>query len=686
MEGGALAFNRMVARATGSPAVAPVSARSARMSTATAAPAARPVPPTFARNVTAGTATRSGGAAPRVIGPWEIVALVGRSEATMAFRARDRRPDGHGREVTLCMPRDEPAGTEALEDWDREARRAARLDHPNLAPTREIGVHEGWPWVAVDRAHGIPLDEWLATAGSPALEQQATLAAEVLRGLAFAHDASVVHGDVQRWHVLIDERGAARLAGLAVASPAAPRSAVRPGGWSAGHGAVAAQGLRGAAHVPLAADTRNLRGLALDPAALRRRRDTAERDVLATGLLLHELLAGRPALDEPDIGRALGRMTPLGREIVRLPWTTPTPIPEALRAIANRAASSQVRLRYRSPRTFAQALDGWLAARDAEEGGPVGLLLDRLRTVGHLPALPGLAQRVQRVTAIEGTRTHEIAQHLLPDTALAFELVRTMHTAAVQGTQIADNGPVLTLRRVVALIGVDGVRAAANSLRMWPGPLDNAQAPRLAALLERVRLAGHVAQALRPAGYDAEAIYLVAVLQNLGRLMLGYHFADEYEQIRELMRPASAVDTASSGVPDGQPGLDEDAACWAVLGVDLDALAGAVVRHWGLTQDLQPLIRRVPLDQAVHRADDDEHLLRQIASAANETVDALHTLPAARLQDGLSRIAQRYARTAKLDVKILHDAVVDARQALRGESTAPTEPGVQGQAGLVGAP
>ena len=27
---------------------------------------------------------------------------------------------------------------------------------------REIGVHDGWPWVAIDRAQGVPLDEWLA--------------------------------------------------------------------------------------------------------------------------------------------------------------------------------------------------------------------------------------------------------------------------------------------------------------------------------------------------------------------------------------------------------------------------------------------------------------------------------------------------------------------------------------------
>ena len=111
----------------------------------------------------------------------------------------------------------------------------------------------------------------------------------------------------------------------------------------------------------------------------------------------------------------------------------------------------------------------------------------------------------------------------------------------MQGTQIAGNGPVLTLRRVVALIGVDGVREAANSLRAWPGPLDEDGARALRETIDRVRLAGHVAQALRPAGYDGEVVYLVAVLQNLGRLLLRYHFADEAEQIVQLMQPCRAA-------------------------------------------------------------------------------------------------------------------------------------------------
>ena len=85
-------------------------------------------------------------------------------------------------------------------------------------------------------------------------------------------------------------------------------------------------------------------------------------------------------------------------------------VSEALRAIANRCTASQERLRYQNARTLLGALNGWLQAEVQLGGGPQALLLDRLRTVGHLPALPGLAARVARVTALDSQGTGEIAE------------------------------------------------------------------------------------------------------------------------------------------------------------------------------------------------------------------------------------------------------------------------------------
>ncbi len=578
----------------------------------------------------------------RAFGRFELRRLLGKSDATMTWLAHDSR---NGGDAMLTMPRVAPAGATAIADWLVTVRRAARLDHPGLARVLECGVHEQWPFVAVERRAGVTLDEWIAEHPRAAIADAAIWMESVLRGLAFAHDAGAAHLDPQFHCILINDRGQASVMALGAAHEAGPRAT--PGR------------LRD-----------NDRAMPLDPSTLRVQRAAAERDVLACGVILHRLLAGEPALGVADTGRVIDRMAPRGREFVRLPWTTPQPIPEALRAIVNRSTAGQERLRYRNARTFLGALNGWREAVSEDDGGPVALLLDRMRTVGHLPALPGLAGRVRRTTAIESQRTDEIALHLLPDLALSLELLRTLNTAQVQGTQISGNGPVLTLRRVVALIGVNGVRQAANTLRAWPGPLDELGAKALLAAIDKVRLAGHTAQALRPAGYDGEVVYLIAAMQNLGRLMLRYHFADEAEQIQQLMRPALS---GSRGDGHEQPGLDEEGAGFAVLGVDVESFGSAVARQWGLGDEILHMIRRLPIDAPVRKPDGDPDVLRLVASAANEAVDIVSHLPPQKISAALGVVAQRYARVLRINTRSLVDALHEAREMLRKGGASPSD-------------
>jgi HD-like signal output (HDOD) protein len=580
----------------------------------------------------------------RAFGRFTLQRLLGKSEATMTWLATD---NATSTEAMLSMPRLPPTGADGLGHWLFAARRAAKLDHPNIAAVAELGVHEHWPFVAVDRRAGVTLDEWLAEHPAPLIEESTAWLAGLLRGLAYAHEAGVSHLDLQLHNILVNERGQMIAMALGVAPDAADDAA--------------------AAHRP--ADSR---AMPLEPTALRQQRVSAERDVLACGIVLHRLLTGETVLGNTDVARVIEAMAPQGREFVRLPWTTPQPIPEPLRAIANRSTAGQARLRYRSARTFLGALDGWRESVQ-ESGGPVARLLDRLHTVGHLPALPGLVSRVQRVTNRESQRTDEIARYLLPDMALSFELLKTLNSAQVQGTQIAGNGPVLTLRRVVALIGVDGVRAAANSLRVWPGPLDEAGARALRATIDRVRLAGHMAQALRPAGYDGEVVYLIAVLQNLGRLLLSYHFADEAEQVRQLMQPIPAIRGEVEPAAAEQPGLTEELAAFAVLGVDVDALGTAAAKQWGLGDEILHMIRRLPSEPPVRKPDGDGDLLRIVASAANDVVDALD-LSAAKCAAALQRVVSRYARVLRINTRIVHDAVQEARDALKSVNRLPSAP------------
>jgi eukaryotic-like serine/threonine-protein kinase len=587
----------------------------------------------------------------RSFGRFELRRLLGKSAGTTAWLAFDPRL---GREVMLTVPRVQPFDAVALELWGREARKAARLVHPQLAPVLEIGLQDKWPFVVVERQVGMSLAEWLAQNSPPSPLETVGWICQALEGLAFAHESGCSHNDLQLHNLLVNEQGKVHLMGLATA------------GDMSGVEESRLAGSLGEPTEPPAADPHGLMAL----------RKAGERDVLACGLLLYQLLAGQPPLEQPDTARVISRMAPLGREIVHLPWTTPHTVPPALRAIANRSTASQERLRYLGARTLLRALAGWLQTQSEDNGGPLALLLDRLRTVGHLPAQPGLRAKVDKLIAMEGQHTDAMVTELLQDMALSLELLRQVNSALVRNTQAAGNGAVLTIRRSVALLGVNGVRQAANSLRKWPGPLAEPAAAGLKRLMDRVRLAGYVAQNLRPAGYDPEVVYLITMLQNLGRLMVQYHFPDEAEQIVQLTaRPdaAAAAPDAAAGTSAEAPdvaGMSEAAASFAVLGVDLQEVGAAVARHWGLGPELQQMIHRIPRDQRVRSIQSDVDALCKTASAANEVVDAIGLQPPTRAMRALDEIAQRYARALKINLRNVRDAVQSAREMVKNGGVA----------------
>ncbi len=575
-----------------------------------------------------------------MFGRYQLLRLLGKSARTMAWLVvqTDGGASQPGAEYFIVLPRLQPVGTAAMERWAQAVHRAARLSHPALAPAVEIGVQDGWPYVAYD-AHGLAtLADRLSGKGMAAVDA-ATQIMQAAEGLAFAHEGGVGHHDLQPYLLLLDDEGRVRLAGLEVASEApADQAGVEPG-------------------------------------ALRAQRDAAQRDVLALGILLHQVLVGTPALDEADTGQVIDRLPPLGREIVRLPWTLPQPLPEPLRAIANRATDRQERQRYRNARTLARALEGWLQIEAGGASGPLALLQDKLRAAGVLPSQPGAAQQAARLALMETQHTSALADVVLNDLALAFELLRAVNTAQVRGGQVSGNGPVLTVRRAIAMLGLEGVRRAALALRPWPGPLNEAAAATLDQLITRIKRAGRVALALRPAGYDGEVVYLVTLLQNLGRLVVQYHFAEEAAQIRRLMQPAPSP---RAGEPE-EPGMTEEGAAFAVLGADIESIGAAVARYWGLDDSVLHMIRRLPVAVPVRHGDSDDDLIRLSGSAANEAVDCM-ALPASAVPAALQRVVNRYGRVLGFTLKDLQAALQAPAQGSISAATAP--PPAEGSAAV----
>lgn len=549
----------------------------------------------------------------RRLGRHELRNRLGRSRSSVLWKAYDARDD---LERWLVVPRVQPANGALLKSWIVEAQHASRIVHPLLAPLLEIGHQDGWPYAVFDRGngHAVTLTEWLSSHGAAPQSDVARWLGDVLQALAFVHDAGMAHHDLQRWYVAVGD-GAARLIGLGtspVRLPAAPSDLERR----------------------------------------RDMRDAAQRDVWSAGILGYTLLAGRDALDEPDLGAVVDRLAQRSGERVRLPRVTPQPLPNALRSIVDRACANEQRLRYRSARALREALDGWREAFERADAGPVARLLERMNTIGHLPTMPGADSRAMQLLRMERGRTQEFAELVLHDFGLGFELLRQVNTAQVRTTQASGSGAVLTVRRAIALLGVTAVAQAAATLRSWPGPLDESGAKALRTLTERVRLAGRIAVMIRPAGYDAEVIFVVTVLQNLSRLLLHYHFAEATSQMRELMADAPPE---RNGDP-VQPGLSEDEAASAVLGAEMDTFATAAAKYFGFDDGVMHVIRRLNPQLPVRAPETDDDVIRATASAANETAEVLE-LPVAHQEKALERIARRYQRTLGVTTRDLREAL-----------------------------
>ena len=277
------------------------------------------------------------------------------------------------------------------------------------------------------------------------------------------------------------------------------------------------------------------------------------------------------------------------------------------------------------------------------------LLLDKLQRVGHLPTTTTGMHRFTAGSGLEAQHASALSELVLNDMALSLELVRRVNNALRQAGHAGET--VLNMQRAIQMLGLDGLQQAANALKPWPGPLAPVAAEMLRQLMARVTKAAQVAQALRPAGYDAEVVQLITVMQNLGRLLLQYHFPDDAQQIRQLMVPPEPTEDQPN-----PPGLSEQAAAYAVLGCDLDALGAAVARHWGLGDELLQMIRRQPLSAPVHGARSDADTIRLTCSLANELVDAL-ALPEARRRAAVEVATRRYAKALGIGLRDVMEAL-----------------------------
>ena len=165
----------------------------------------------------------------QTIGNYRVLAQLGGGGMGVVYSAEDTRL---GRRVAMKFLSDEMARhPQALERFEREARAASALNHPNIATVYDVGAHDGRPYLVMELLEGQPLNEKLQ--GRPIntgmLVDWSIQAADALDA---AHAKGIVHRDVKPGNLFVNTRGQVKVLdfGLAkVAEPAADAAALTAG-------------------------------------------------------------------------------------------------------------------------------------------------------------------------------------------------------------------------------------------------------------------------------------------------------------------------------------------------------------------------------------------------------------------------------------------------------------------------
>ena len=153
------------------------------------------------------------------LGPYEILAPLGAGGMGEVYKARDARL---GRDVAIkVLPSAFASEPERLKRFEREARSASALNHPNIVTIYDIGSSDSISYIAMELVEGAPLRQMLLRGALP-VRRLLQIGIQVADGLAKAHASGIVHRDLKPENVMVTEDGLAKILDFGLAKLTQP--------------------------------------------------------------------------------------------------------------------------------------------------------------------------------------------------------------------------------------------------------------------------------------------------------------------------------------------------------------------------------------------------------------------------------------------------------------------------------
>jgi len=219
-------------------------------------------------------------AAPRAgetVGPYRVEDLLGEGGMGRVYRATG--PDGDA--VALKLVKADLARDDMFRRrFDREAKIASRVEHPNVVPVVATGEHNGVPYLAQRFIDGGTLEDRIKRDGPLPVADLVSICTAVATGLDALHAQGLFHRDLKPANILLDDAGEPHITDFGLAKDRDASVLTRPG-----------QALGSMDYMA--------------PEQIRGEEVTAQSDVYGLGCVMFECMCGRPPFADRDGMRIL---------------------------------------------------------------------------------------------------------------------------------------------------------------------------------------------------------------------------------------------------------------------------------------------------------------------------------------------------------------------------------------------
>jgi len=266
------------------------------------------------------------------LGRYEILSELGQGAMGVVYKAVDPLIDRTVaiKTINLNLSKDELVDFE--ERFNREAKSAGRLSHPNIVTIYDVGRADHVAFMAMEYLEGRELKEIVASGEVLQPERISEIIAQVADGLAYAHEHGIVHRDIKPANIMVLRNGSVKITDFGIAK--------------------------------MSSGSRTQIGIILgspkymSPEQVAGKPVDGRSDIFSLGAVLYELLTGKPAFGGED-NTLTSIMYRILNEIPSPPASVNPTIPGSFDHIVARALAKEPEMRYQSAREMANDLKNY---------------------------------------------------------------------------------------------------------------------------------------------------------------------------------------------------------------------------------------------------------------------------------------------------------------------------------------